>query len=119
MADNDFFAKCQIARQRARSLKLTQHAIAKAIGASQSQVSRVLSGQAKHYGELAEQICTYVSAYGQGVSRNDVASNDEIIEAVLCVWDGTSHKARLLANLIRAAGALVLPPEPSKGRTPC
>lgn len=100
-------AQCLLAAQRAKSLGLTQESISIALGASQSQVSRVLSGQTKKYAGLAERVCNYVNSHIQGVSRESIASNDDLMDALASVWDGSSQQARLLANLIRSAGALM------------
>ncbi len=107
MQSAQIIAECLLAAQRAKSLGLTQEEIANGLGASQSQVSRVLSGQTKKYAGLAERVCNYVNSHFQGISRESIASNDDLMGALACVWDGSSQQARLLANLIRAAGALM------------
>lgn len=111
--------ECLLTAQRAKSLGLTQEEIAFALGASQSQVSRVLSGQTKKYAGLAERVCNYVNSHIQGVSRESITSNDELMDALASVWDGSSHQARLLANLIRSAGALMQTNSKQHGRPSC
>lgn len=107
MNSNRTIAECLLAAQRAKSLGLTQEDIANALGASQSQVSRVLSGHAQKFSGLAERVCNYVNSHLQGISRETVANNDELMSALASVWDGSSQQAKLLANLIRSAGALM------------
>jgi transcriptional regulator with XRE-family HTH domain len=100
-------AECLLAAQRAKSLGLTQEDIANALGASQSQVSRVLSGQAQKFSGLAERVCNYVNSHFHGISKEAIVNNNDLMDALACVWDGSSQQARLLANLIRSAGALM------------
>lgn len=112
-------AACLLAAQRAKSLGLTQESIANAVVASQSQVSRVLSGHTKRYSGLAERVCNYVNSHLQGVTRDSIAESDELMAALAAVWDGSTQQARLLANLIRAAGPLMTATESRKGGLPC
>ena len=93
---------------RVKALGLTQEIIANAVGASQSQVSRVLSGSAVRRSHLFEEICVYVENAASGVSPERVCQNDEIVSAVASVWDGTAHQARVLADIIRSLGGLTL-----------
>jgi transcriptional regulator with XRE-family HTH domain len=92
--------------QRARIAGLTQEYIAKAVSASQSQVSRVLSGRAVRRTRLFDEICIYVDNAAKGISPELVRENDELIDAIASVWDGTAHHARALAEVIRSLGAL-------------
>lgn len=112
-------AECFLAAQRAKALGLTQENIANAVDASQSQVSRVLSGQTKKYAGLAERVCNYVNSHLAGISREAIADNDDLMTALASVWDGSSQQARLLANLIRSAGALMPSTGHRKGSSPC
>ncbi len=99
--------ECLLAAKRAKALGLTQEDIAKALHASQSQVSRVLAGRSKRYTGLAEQVCNYVNLHAHGISREAITENDELMQALASVWDGSAQQAKLLANLIRSAGALM------------
>jgi transcriptional regulator with XRE-family HTH domain len=92
--------------RRARQAGLTQVQIAEAVTASQSQVSRVLSGRALRRSRLFDEICIYVNNAARGVSPAAVRDNDELIDAIASVWDGTAHHARALAEVIRSLGAL-------------
>lgn len=92
--------------QRARRAGLTQDQIAKAVSASQSQVSRVLAGKSIRQSRLHDEICIYVNNALRGVSPEAVCENRELIEALADVWDGTAHHAAALATVIRSLGEL-------------
>lgn len=91
---------------RARSAGLTQDQISIAVNASQSQVSRILSGKSKRSSRLLIEICKYVDSYSRGVSADLVRENDELIDALAKVWDGTAHQSAALAAVIESLGAL-------------
>ncbi len=95
--------------QRARSAGLTQEDIAKAVSASQSQVSRVLSGRVARRSRLFNEICIYVNNVAGGVSPKTVQGNEELMQAIASVWDGTAHQAIALARVIRSLGGLTQP----------
>lgn len=111
--------ECLLAAQRAKTLGLTQDDIASALNASQSQVSRVLSGQTKKYAGLAERVCNYVNSHLQEIPREAIANNDDLMAALSSVWDGSSKQAKLLANLIRSAGALMPAQSKRLENAPC
>jgi predicted transcriptional regulator len=91
---------------RARTKGITQMHIAEAIGASQSQVSRVLSGHISRPSRLYEEICRYVRSASEGVTLDAVRENDELIASIAATWDGSAHHAAALAAVIRSLGAL-------------
>ena len=91
---------------KAHSAKITQNNIAMAIGASQPQVSRILSGHLSRPSKLFQEICIYVRSATDGVTTSSVRENDELIEAVAATWDGTAQHAAALAAVIRSLGAL-------------
>lgn len=95
-----------IVAQRARQAGLTQSDIALAVSASQSQVSRVLAGKSVGRSRLYNEICIYVNNALRGVSPEAVRENEELIEALASVWDGTAHHATALAAVIRSLGEL-------------
>ncbi len=99
-----------LAALRIKKFDITQEELSKAIGASQSQVSRILSGRTSASSKLALDLCTYVSLIGGGVSREAVASNDELTDALKDVWDGTPAHARALVTVIRSLGLFKSPP---------
>ena len=55
------------------------------------------------------QLATWSLAVG-GVSREAVAGNDELMDALKDVWDGTPAHARALATVIRSLGLFKSPP---------
>ncbi len=85
--------------------------MADAIGASQSQVSRVLSGQGIRHSRLMEEVCLYVEQFSVGVTADAVRGNAEPIEAIQATWDGSATHARALSTVIRSLAVLRRKPE--------
>lgn len=85
---------------------MTQEQIAEAVEASQSQVSRLLSGKSVRQSRLYDEICIYVDNALRGISPEAVRENEELIAAIASVWDGTGHHATALATVIRSLGEL-------------
>jgi transcriptional regulator with XRE-family HTH domain len=106
MEDIGFSRSPSVIAQRARRAGLTQEQIAKAVSASQSQVSRVLAGKSIRQSRLYDEICVYVNNALRGVSPEAVCENKELIDALANVWDGTGHHATALATVIRSLGEL-------------
>lgn len=90
----------------AKALGITQEDISVATGISQSQVSRVLSGSGKRQSKAFIEICNYVSSKKTGISPELVKQNDELINAIAQVWDGSARQAKALANIIQSLGAI-------------
>ena len=103
-ADASLRTEAQLAVKRASELGLTQAVIAKAIGASQSQVSRVLSGAGVRRSLLFDAVCRYV--FSVDAERPSIAESKELTRALADVWDGTPEHATALALVIRSLGAL-------------
>ncbi len=103
-----------LAAQRARTLGITQQEIAKAVGASQSQVSRILAGKAKRQAALTQRICIYVNTNRGNISKRMVEQNPTLMDAIASVWDGSAQQAEVLAIMIRAAGSLAKTPKGSR-----
>ena len=95
-----------MASARARSLGLSQADIAAAIGASQSQVSRVLSGSGRRRSRLFDEVCKYVFSIRLNGEPKARLTSPELDQAVAAVWDGTAEHARALALVIRSLGGL-------------
>lgn len=95
----------------AKRLRLSQQQIADAVGASQSQVSRVLRGQGVRDSRLFLAVCIYVEMQSVGVTKDAVLENTELIEALTTTWNGTLAHAQALAAVIRSLGALSLATE--------
>lgn len=91
---------------------ITQGQIAEALGASQSQVSRILAGKPHRYSRLTEEVCLYVERFDRGVTRDAVRSNEELISAVQSAWNGSASHARALSTVIRSLSALGAPATP-------
>lgn len=85
---------------------ISQSQIASAVGASQPQVSRILAGRGQRQSRLFEEVCLYVEKFDVGVSTDAVRANEELIEALSAIWDGTAMHARALACVIRSLAAL-------------
>ena len=103
---------------RAKSLGLTQSSIAEAIGADQSQVSRILTGHSKRHSRVFDQVCNYVENSVCGLSNDLVRNNDELIDAIASVWDGSANQATTLASVIRSLGVLTAANTPRSPITP-
>jgi transcriptional regulator with XRE-family HTH domain len=90
----------------AKAKRMTQAQIASAIGASQSQVSRVLSGYSKKRSRLTKKICNYVKNLTPVVSIESVRLNEELMAALAATWDGTPKHSEALATVIRSLRVL-------------
>ena len=90
----------------AKAAGLTQQRIAVAVGASQSQVSRILAGVGSRRSKLFERVCKYVFSASGGASIGAPEKNAALMAALGDVWDGTPGHADALALVIRSLGAL-------------
>lgn len=101
----DFNAEALLAAKRAKELGLSQISIAAAVSASQSQVSRVLSGRSRRRSKLLTAVCKYVFLS----SRRHEARPEKspaLMAALSEVWDGTDEHAQALSLVIRSLGSL-------------
>jgi len=114
MQNEDYAASVALAESRAKRFNLTQSSIAQALGASQSQVSRVFSGDTSPSSRLATDICNYVSQGARGVSRKSVSDNADLMDALATIWDGSPAHARALATVIRSLGLLGVSSQPNR-----
>jgi transcriptional regulator with XRE-family HTH domain len=88
------------------SAGLTQNQLASSIGASQSQVSRILSGRIVRRTKLLDKLFIYANRrlnFGRG---RDVRRNAELMSALTDVWDGSNEHAHALAHVIRSLAEL-------------
>jgi transcriptional regulator with XRE-family HTH domain len=106
MSSNHHLAALQAARIKSKALGLRQSDIAKGVGASQSQVSRLLAGEGLDRSKLAVKICKYVDTSHLGVGPQAVRKNDVLIDALAATWDGSEPHATALASVIRSLGVL-------------
>lgn len=95
-----------LAAQEARKLGLTQTDIAHAVGASQSQVIRLLAGHYKRRSKLLAKVCEYVF-YTHKPTGVIPQQSPALMEALAVVWDGTPQHAQALALVIRSLGGLI------------
>lgn len=93
--------------QKAKQLNITQEEISNALDISQSQVSRIFSGNSKRASKVYIEICNYVNKYQTGVTPEMVSKNPELLEAVASVWDGSESQSNALASVIRALGLVM------------
>jgi hypothetical protein len=107
MNQSELHAEALAVAQLARQLGLSQSAIAEAICASQSQVSRVLSGHGRRRSKLFDAVCKYVNSLAvvEG-GATSIAESPELIAAIESVWDGSPEHARALASVIRSLAVL-------------
>lgn len=121
MSKEDLRALALATAQRARAAGITQEQIATAVSASQSQVSRILAGKSLRRSKLFDEICIYVNSAVQGVSPDLVRTNDELIDAIASVWDGTAQQATAIAAIIRSLGAFkpIKPTAPHTNEASC
>lgn len=97
-----------------RECGVTQEQVAKAVGASQSQVSRILGGKGLRRSRLLEEVCCYAERMNGGVTADAVRDNDDLIEAIRQVWDGTERHAKALSIVIRSLTELRTTTSPSE-----
>ena len=89
-----------------RRCGITQTQIADALGASQSQISRILRGRGERGSRLQEEVCLYVERFEGGVTADAVRRSAELVEALRKTWDGSAAHARALSTVIRSLGVL-------------
>lgn len=106
MIQAELKARTERARHICKMRGLTQAQIAADLGASQSQVSRILKGQGLKASRLAEEVCLYVEKFEGGVTADSVRSNDDLVSALTVTWDGSATHARALSAVIRSLSAL-------------
>ena len=94
------------AARACREKGIAQEEIAAGVGASQSQVSRVLGGQGRRFSRLSEEVCCYVERLIHEVSAEAVREHPDLIDAIRETWDGSSAHAKALATVIRSLAAL-------------
>lgn len=93
-----------------RTRKLSQEQIAVEVGASQSQVSRILSGRGKRFSRLSAEICSCIERLNSTVAVQVAAEeNQDLMSAIRETWDGSSTHAIALATVIRSLAAFHRP----------
>jgi len=99
-------------RELARRSGLSQSEMALALNVSQSQISRLLSGQATRVTPLMHRLCEFLMGSLSGTSVDRVRENRELLEAIAFAWDGSPRHAEALATVIRSLRVLA-PPDPT------
>lgn len=89
-----------------KSLKIKQEDISSATGISQSQISRLLSGHGKRTSKSYIKICNYVYSFEKKITPDHVRQNDELINALARVWDGSAKQSKAIANIIESLGEI-------------
>ena len=97
-------ARALRAAQTCRLLGITQAEVAEAVGASQSQVSRIFQAQGLRTSRLLEEVCLYVEKFEGGVTVDAVRANEELMSALKTTWDGSASHARALSTVIKSFG---------------
>jgi transcriptional regulator with XRE-family HTH domain len=106
MSDASMHARVIRAKEVCRERGITQAQIAQAVGASQSQVSRILAGRGTRHSRLLEEVCLYVERFSVGVTADAVRDNTELVAAIQEAWDGSAAHARALSTVIRSLAVL-------------
>ncbi len=89
---------------KVKQIGITQSQLAEALSVSQSQISRVLSGQGKRRTKLFDELCIYVNNQVQGISPDLVRENAVLLEAIASIWDGSVAQANSIATVIKSLG---------------
>ena len=106
MIESEVRARAANARRICTAHGIAQADIAAYVGASQSQVSRILKGEGIRASRLFEEVCLFVERFEGGVSADAVRSNHDLIEALQATWDGSASDAKALAAVIRSLAVL-------------
>ena len=118
MIESEVRARAANARRICTAHGIAQAEIAAYVGASQSQVSRILKGEGIRASRLFEEVCLFVERFEGGISadvvkngrrlfeKDAVRSNSELIEALQATWDGSASHAKALAAVIRSLAIL-------------
>lgn len=101
----------ELLKKELRRQKISQESLALKMRASQSQVSRILSGKTSSSSKLARDIDNYVFMQSNLSMRARLASNEDLMSALEVAWDGTPAHARALAAVIRSL-TLLAPSDP-------
>lgn len=88
---------------------ISQQELAKAVSASQSQVSRALAGKSPKRSQVAKRIIAYLNGFDRMTTLADVRRQPKLIAAVADIWDGSEEHAIALEHVIRSLGALSTP----------
>lgn len=100
------------ANRLARALKgalrkkgISQIKAAADLGIHQSQISRILNGQARRTSKNVRRLCTYANIHC-APRIADPASNAALMRALQRVWDGSRESANAVIRLLNAAESI-------------
>jgi transcriptional regulator with XRE-family HTH domain len=96
----------ELLRHELTKLRLSQQQLAAELGASQSQISRVLAGHTSMSSKLARSLCRYVFMHSPRTARERISRAPELMDALAFVWDGSPSHASALAAVIRSLSVL-------------
>ena len=108
MNNSDLKARSLRAAEIYRQHFISQAEVAKFVGASQPQISRLLTGNLTRPSRLFEELCLYAERLDGGVTIEAVRANEELMAALAETWDGTSAHSQALAIVIRSLAVLRL-----------
>jgi len=106
MKQNELIIRVLRASKICKSRGITQKQLAKSVGASQPQVSRILNGRTLRPSRLFDEICVYAENIAKKSPADAILSNHELISALQETWDGTAAHASALAAVIRSLSLL-------------
>ena len=116
-ADPSLRAEALLIAEKAKALGLSQEHIAHAVDASQSQVSRVLSGTGRRRSKLFDRVCKYVLSQARPAAKVPAAKHPALSAALSEVWDGSEEHAEALALVIRSLGVFQRKPRAARAAT--
>lgn len=85
-----------------RTGRLTQQHLQRVTGVHQSQISRILTGQAKRMSRNVEKLCKYARALSKPDGTTNSVGAEELQESILAIWDGSVEHAQSLKSLLDA-----------------
>lgn len=113
---NDLVSELNWARQIARMHGLRQADLAKEIGISQSQVSKILAGRCERRTAAVDRLITHLHTIKQGPTSAQVKKHEPFLEALADVWNGSEAHAQAICTVIRSLAGIAKIPARSPGR---
>ena len=83
----------------------TQAELAQSVGASQSQVSRILARKIQRPSSTYRRLCAYAFEH-DGQSQEAGLSGGDLAGTVIKAWDGSDRHAKLLSGVVQLIGRL-------------
>jgi transcriptional regulator with XRE-family HTH domain len=99
--------------------RITQPQVAAATGVHQSQISRILRGEARRSSPNVQRLRRYAESLVVELPSQESWTHPALRSAIAQVWDGSDHHARAIARVIVCLGEFEAPtPPPSAGAPP-